>query len=121
MARNGRRWLTALVVLAALTPPRAALADDDCATGPYGKHQCPRSMYALRNYWAPNLWRLDAYCHPRGNIYPVNTTPELVPQFRIVPYPCPGVNPRARPYYPNLGTPLDAPPETAAPAFGTPY
>jgi hypothetical protein len=75
-------------------------------TGPfYYCRNCPPSMYCPINYWAPRLWRWDAYCHPRPNIYPVNTTPEIVPQYNTWQYKCPGVNPAAQPYYPNLGTP----------------
>jgi hypothetical protein len=99
MARKIGTWLCLLAMFG------PAHAGDPTPSLPYHKHKCPHSMYNFLGYWAPRVWRVDAYCHPRPNIYPVNTTPGLYPEFRTFPFPCPAVDPAARPYYPNIGPP----------------
>ncbi len=116
MARNLRAALAALVIFTG-TLTSASAGDDGVV--PYRKHRCPHSMYNHLGYLAPWVWRLDAYCHPRPNIYP---PPPCAADFLVRRYPCPAVDPAARPYYPNLGTP-EPTAEVApmAPQFGMPY
>jgi len=119
MAGSVRARLAVLVILGSAVP---SLTAGDTAWAPaYCIRGCPHSMYNYWGLWTPWLWRLDAYCHPRPNIYP--PPPCQPPDYLIRPYQCPGVNPRARPYYPNLGTPEQAPVEVAPTAaqFGMPH
>ncbi len=100
-----RMWAGLAAGLGMMLVGTTASAWDD-GVKPLHKHQWP-SMYSRLNYWAPNVYRIHAYMQPIGPyIMPVNTTPDIVPQYKTWNYRMPPVSPAAQPYYPNIGPPL---------------
>lgn len=55
---------------------------------------CPKPSYSRFCYWTPSLYRVYAFCcGPHLPLLAENRYPQVPNSGRIVPYPCPPVNP----------------------------
>jgi hypothetical protein len=93
MVRTGRGVWAGLVIGAGLLLPGGTRAGDVFGWWPWKKSACPPSSYSPCHYWTPTCYRLDAYCHPHGYIYPPDRYPHLPPHYLITQFPCMAVDP----------------------------
>jgi hypothetical protein len=82
-----------LVIVAGLLPPAGAEAGGLFDCWPWRKSECPPSSYSPCHYWTPTCYRLYAYCHPQGYIYPPDRYPNVPPHYLITKFPCRAVDP----------------------------
>jgi hypothetical protein len=93
MVRIRRLTVAALVLAAVLAPARPARAGQlwDWLCG-----SCPPPSYSPARLWAPRLARVSDRVHgPKVDVYPPDRHPEVPPDFIILKYPCPAVEPAA--------------------------
>jgi hypothetical protein len=71
----------------------AWLAGPASASGWGDPPWCPCPHYSCLHYTVPTLYRWAAYCKRYPHYPMIDHFPEMPLEFRVLPYPCPGVTP----------------------------
>jgi hypothetical protein len=96
MGRIRSAWLAAVVAAWAMLPVRGTAGPflDAC----FHKSDCPPTHYSCLHYWAPSLYTYYAYHHDlRGYYDKPDRYPQVPNDYRIIKFPCPGVEPANAP------------------------
>ena len=102
MRGNCRFWLAAGAVLLGLLAPRRAQAGPFIGNWSWccPSRNCPRGYYSPLHYWAPELYKMRAYCHPSNlDQYPPGPCPPVPVSFHLIKYPCRTTPPAPSPPY----------------------
>jgi hypothetical protein len=84
------RWLSAWLALA------TGFACSAAANAGWFGHDNPPPSYSPFRYWTPALARIHDHFHgPSLNVYPPDRHPEIEPDYKILQYPHPAVDPAA--------------------------
>ena len=92
MPEKNTGWLLALALSSWLLTPGWAAAGPlhDWWHGP----DCPPGCYSCWHILTPRLVYLSERCHhPADCSYPIDRHPDVPLGYRVIPYPCPGVDP----------------------------
>src|SRR5436305_1534107 len=118
-ARDGRWWAAAVLLLGLLAPSPAW-------AGPYvgdfswcwrPAPDCPRGDYSWLHYWAPELYKVRAWCRPSYlDQYPPGPCPPVPVDYRYHDYPCRSTPPAPTAPYADPPAYYGLPPATPPPA-----
>jgi hypothetical protein len=92
MVRTRRRPLAMVVLVAALAGASSASA------GPFGwifPNESQPNSYTPWYTWAPRAERVHDLHGPKLDVYPPDRHPEITPEYNILRFPCPAVDPAA--------------------------